>query len=780
MEKKRIKDLATSITAFRTGDVIVVDGPTSTAKMSKDDLLKETAQNALAGNMAPVFDPTRTSENPYKVGESVTYNGKVYTFKVNHYGNWNVDHVERFNFFACDEKLNYDFLDGGVADFDGTTDGQGVRTDFNTPYYSENLSCSDYILCFGAKKIAFLDMINTTSGGVIGYAFYDKGKKVITGAERSHGDAQGAVERVVNVPKGAYYFRSTYWSSAKVSELGLAHYYCNVDYSGLTDLGLFEKVIENRKVITLETVKASDASILSNKIVNCLNGNYEFSDTHDSCTIDIAPYAQFVKLPLTSRYDAADKRTGIAFLDDDGNFITGHGTNRMSSSSAAVLSYIIPIPNGAKKIRVSLYKQLDLSTTYFEFYRVASGFEKTTTIRYSSENSCDGYWYNIQDNVLSNWSNNFGMFEKLPCDGAIKIVAKIPIYTTDAQNGIVFYGENGVISCIYRLKGESSSENIELLVPAGAKYVSVLSWNYDKWGTYGEPYVDVIYAGEIGCGKRQYKPGQIHFSVIVDQSVADWWSGESVEDPILKRSTCVLTLPNDYTREGKPSKLMIWCHGNSRNVSLAQWGLNDADYLAQKERFRAAGYAVLDCNGPRDNSGNSISYAGCPQGVMAYLKAIKFAVENYNLDSVPYIIGSSAGGLTASSLAAIIPSKCLCYLSPNLSHYSWWVNNGRGVFVDWFGFDDTVTWEQDKAVGWDAKSKIVNDAIQAFFPRVMLYVGDAEIDGPFWQDMLDVISAIRAGGGYAGLHICENADHGITNGQFPAVDQQVINWLNRF
>lgn len=43
---KRIKDWATSITAFRTGDVIPVDGPSGTAKMSKDNLLKETAEKA--------------------------------------------------------------------------------------------------------------------------------------------------------------------------------------------------------------------------------------------------------------------------------------------------------------------------------------------------------------------------------------------------------------------------------------------------------------------------------------------------------------------------------------------------------------------------------------------------------------------------------------------------------------------------------------------------------------------------------------------------------------
>ena len=49
---KRINDWATRITAFRTGDVIPVDGPSGTAKMSKDDLLKETSENAVNSGVA--------------------------------------------------------------------------------------------------------------------------------------------------------------------------------------------------------------------------------------------------------------------------------------------------------------------------------------------------------------------------------------------------------------------------------------------------------------------------------------------------------------------------------------------------------------------------------------------------------------------------------------------------------------------------------------------------------------------------------------------------------
>lgn len=58
---KRIKDWATSITAFRTGDVIPVDGPSGTAKMSKDALLQKTAESII--------------EREFSIGlESGTYN----------------------------------------------------------------------------------------------------------------------------------------------------------------------------------------------------------------------------------------------------------------------------------------------------------------------------------------------------------------------------------------------------------------------------------------------------------------------------------------------------------------------------------------------------------------------------------------------------------------------------------------------------------------------------------------------------------------------------------
>lgn len=75
---KRIKDWATSITDFRTGDVLPVDGLIGTAKMSKDDLLRVTAENTAASGLLPKFDITDKlnlsvfGEHRIKVGDSVS------------------------------------------------------------------------------------------------------------------------------------------------------------------------------------------------------------------------------------------------------------------------------------------------------------------------------------------------------------------------------------------------------------------------------------------------------------------------------------------------------------------------------------------------------------------------------------------------------------------------------------------------------------------------------------------------------------------------------------
>lgn len=107
-----------------SGNYFALDGSAGTKKLNSTTLLTKTAQNALAGNVAQEFDPTRTSENPYKAGESVLYtDGKIYTFKVDHYGAWAAADVRATNcseLFATGDAQNC-ILEEGFYDTHGAT-----------------------------------------------------------------------------------------------------------------------------------------------------------------------------------------------------------------------------------------------------------------------------------------------------------------------------------------------------------------------------------------------------------------------------------------------------------------------------------------------------------------------------------------------------------------------------------------------------------------------------------------------------------------------------------
>ena len=144
-----IKSLSTTITAFRTGDVITVDGPSGTAKMDKDDLLRETAENALAGNIAPAFDATKPNGDDgfaYHIGDRVSYSGKWYRFILNKPSSawdssyvaldnvdYNLSQIDKFKANKFDDKV-FDFGDWELGSFnsntlvDDDTDNTVIRT----------------------------------------------------------------------------------------------------------------------------------------------------------------------------------------------------------------------------------------------------------------------------------------------------------------------------------------------------------------------------------------------------------------------------------------------------------------------------------------------------------------------------------------------------------------------------------------------------------------------------------------------------------------------------
>lgn len=94
--------LLDEVNEFPADGCILIDSKTNgPGEMSKDTLLELTAQNALAGNVAPAFDPTKPNDAggyAYYKDDVVAYNGATYKFKVNHSsGAWNAGQVDRYD-----------------------------------------------------------------------------------------------------------------------------------------------------------------------------------------------------------------------------------------------------------------------------------------------------------------------------------------------------------------------------------------------------------------------------------------------------------------------------------------------------------------------------------------------------------------------------------------------------------------------------------------------------------------------------------------------------------
>jgi len=107
----RINALGNTATDFANDDYIAIDGATNgSRKMKNDSLLKLTAQNTLAGNVAQAFDPTRDADHKYLVNEFVVYDGKLYRFDVDHYGAWSAAHAHVADVSEVLEYLENDCL----------------------------------------------------------------------------------------------------------------------------------------------------------------------------------------------------------------------------------------------------------------------------------------------------------------------------------------------------------------------------------------------------------------------------------------------------------------------------------------------------------------------------------------------------------------------------------------------------------------------------------------------------------------------------------------------
>ena len=114
----------------------------------------------------------------------------------------------------------------------------------------------------------------------------------------------------------------------------------------------------------------------------------------------------------------------------------------------------------------------------------------------------------------------------------------------------------------------------------------------------------------------------------------------------------VLILPENYTDDGKPTRLVITCHGAGGTVTT-----DDAQIIPKPltKYLVANGYAVMDVNGlPEEYAklqGIDVrNNIGSPIAIRSYVKAYFYCVNNFNLQREVFVHGASLGGISSTNL----------------------------------------------------------------------------------------------------------------------------------
>ena len=157
-----VHNLPTTITAFRTGDVIPVDGPSVTAKIGKDDLLKETAENALDSGIASAFN----TSTDYNDRDIVVYEGALYRFNTSHSaGAWDASEVSAVKY----EDLECFYKENIVLPISSVTNGK-----------LDVVKCGNFDINGAHQKIGYNEFILNRSGTGNKWSSYAHVKRIDT------------------------------------------------------------------------------------------------------------------------------------------------------------------------------------------------------------------------------------------------------------------------------------------------------------------------------------------------------------------------------------------------------------------------------------------------------------------------------------------------------------------------------------------------------------------------------------------------------------------------
>ena len=712
------------------------------------------------------------------------------------------DDIQEINYWILGDYSDTPLKDGYVISYLSGIEAKNANT-----------ATSGYLVCAKSSYIRLVMTVGNSNTSQAGIAFYDNKKNFISGTLRPYkkDESQGSMLVDVPVPEDAIYFRTTYWNSTiAVAQLPFSCHLVTIVPSK-EDIDNIKEDIDNIKG---KEIDYSNSKISEDKLVpSYTSGELEAATylghtNYIPCTEDDSIE---ISMPCGSNPASV---AGIAFYDSDKNFISG--VQRPTTPDIARVINTYTAPKDASYFR-SAYFNAKYRETYGEFYckiypyvddpfvlqtignnknKVMSQKAVTDLLTGNALNTeyltqdeiCDFYAINSDTGEVSS-AITAGCTRYIDCEANQEFI--LPLIGFDSDNlGYAFYDENKNYLSGGSQKG-TDFQSIKVTAPNNARYIRFSGRTY-KWlkeNNHSDNLLNttVTYTSLLKSDKRPYQSGYIYFSARVNQKVNNYWdssvSDDSMED--YEYTTGVLALPESYTPAGKPTPLIMYCHGYSHGVWYDHWGNTD-NFRAQKDYWVSKGYAVFDCNGARNNSMTvNFTGAGSNQFVEGYRKCFEYIHEHYNVEDNIYVVGGSAGCPTAIQYCYTWNNvKALAILSGWTDLYTCsWGQNVRDTFVEYLGFEDTETYEKDKTIGYDPALRILSigeDEVIPYFPTsVKAWIGSLESSHVLYTALYRFVNALREGGCLAYICEKEGLSHAqVVSGHTLSIDNDVIDWFS--
>lgn len=371
---------------------------------------------------------------------------------------------------------------------------------------------------------------------------------------------------------------------------------------------------------------------------------------------------------------------GLAFYNASKSFISGVSQN--TGSEAHYERRIIPVPTGTKYLRTSINKNY-VSNWYLVVIKTGNYKPEADVVNY--ENSASGLSSNNVQGAIDELAGNRKQFtQRIPLFlGQVYQGRPLINNTTLANrnnyaysqliknNGTLVSAPNGsTFACFKNDTWYIDSATI----PSDCEYFRIVVSHSGN----EKPFpIDVAYRnadGYLTILKETYRQGENY------PTLFNWFTCDvafpidnpetDIEDATPLFTTAWLKLPASYSRFGKPTKMIILCHGTSG----FQWDSFVETYRTPVEYFNAQGYAVLDCF-PLSSLYASYSpekIAAHSLGAACYKAAYDYAVTHFNVEKEVCIYAKSGGGISQATIVNFsgIPVKAASILCPNLDLFN--------------------------------------------------------------------------------------------------------------